>query len=186
MHILWDDVPLWDPRWCKQSGWLAHYMKNIIIKYKNSVRIIWCSHGRSRGGGAKVGARSPLKNKIKNSLYKGFLLHFLHGGCYFFLIIVGLFPCGWGFHVLMGAFLGHVLRMISCSKRTVCSIIDNKSGHWYWYFLLQYRSASLSINSASRAGACTDCEYIKCTIAIIIIVILVRSLFLVDIMCSFG
>ena len=51
---------------------------------------------------------------------------------------------------------------------------------------VQYRSASLSINPASRAGACTDCEYIECTIAIIIIVILVRSLFLVDIMCSFG
>ena len=32
----------------------------------------------------------------------------------------------------------------------------------------------------------SDCEYIECTIAIIIIVILVRSLFLVDIMCSFG
>ena len=48
---------------------------------------------------------------------------------------------------------------------------------------IQYRSASLSINPASRAGACTDCEYIECTIAIIIIVILVRSLFLVDIMC---
>ena len=46
--------------------------------------------------------------------------------------------------------------------------------------VLQYRSASLSINPASRAGACTDCEYIECTIAIIIIVILVRSLFLVD------
>ena len=40
-------------------------------------------------------------------------------------------------------------------------------------------SASLSINPASRAGACTDCEYTECTIAIIIIVILVRSLFLV-------
>ena len=51
---------------------------------------------------------------------------------------------------------------------------------------VQYRSASLSINPASRAGACTDCEYIECTIAIITIVILVRSLFLVDIMCSFG
>ena len=38
---------------------------------------------------------------------------------------------------------------------------------------VQYRSASLSINPASRAGACTDCEYIECTIAIIIIVILV-------------
>ena len=45
--------------------------------------------------------------------------------------------------------------------------------------ILQYRSASLSINPASRAGACTDCEYIECTIAMIIIVILVRSLFLV-------
>ena len=44
---------------------------------------------------------------------------------------------------------------------------------------IQYRSASLSINPAFRAGACTDCEYIECTIAIIIIVILVRSLFLV-------
>ena len=44
---------------------------------------------------------------------------------------------------------------------------------------LQYRSASLSINPAFRAGACPDCEYIECTIAIIIIVILVRSLFLV-------
>ena len=42
------------------------------------------------------------------------------------------------------------------------------------------------INQASRAGACTDCEYIECTIAIIIIVILVRSLFLVDTMCYFG
>ena len=42
---------------------------------------------------------------------------------------------------------------------------------------LQYRSASLSINPAFRAGACTDCEYIECTIAIIIIVILARSLF---------
>ena len=51
---------------------------------------------------------------------------------------------------------------------------------------VQYRSASLSINPASRAGACTDCEYIECTIAIIIIVILVPSLFLVEIMCSFG
>ena len=47
---------------------------------------------------------------------------------------------------------------------------------------LQHRSASLSI----RAGACTDCEYIECTIVIIIIVILVQSLFLVDIMCSSG
>ena len=45
--------------------------------------------------------------------------------------------------------------------------------------MLQYRSASLSINPASRAGECTDCEYIECTIAIIIIVISVRSLFLV-------
>ena len=54
------------------------------------------------------------------------------------------------------------------------------------YCLLQYRSALLSINPAFRAGACTDCEDIECTIAIIIIVILVRSLFLVDIMCSFG
>ena len=52
--------------------------------------------------------------------------------------------------------------------------------------VLQYCSASLSIDPAFRASACTDCEYIKCTIAIIIIVILVRSLFLVDIMCSFG
>ena len=51
---------------------------------------------------------------------------------------------------------------------------------------IQYRSASLSINPAFRAGACPDCEYIECTIAIIIIVILVRSLFLVDIMGSFG
>ena len=51
---------------------------------------------------------------------------------------------------------------------------------------IQYRSVSLSINPASRAGACTDCEYIKCTIAIIIIVILVRSLLLVDIRCYFG
>ena len=44
---------------------------------------------------------------------------------------------------------------------------------------LQYRPASLSIDSAFRASACTDCEYIECTIAIITIVILVRSLFLV-------
>ena len=51
---------------------------------------------------------------------------------------------------------------------------------------VQYRSASLSINPASRAGACTDCQYIECKLAIIIIVILLRSLFLVDIMCSFG
>ena len=43
---------------------------------------------------------------------------------------------------------------------------------------LQYHPAS-SIDSAFRASACTDCEYIECTIAIIIIVILVRSLFLV-------
>ena len=57
---------------------------------------------------------------------------------------------------------------------------------WHGRVQLQYRLASLSINPASRAGACTDCEYIECTIAIIIIVILVRSLFLVDIMCSFG
>ena len=53
-------------------------------------------------------------------------------------------------------------------------------------FLLQYRPASLSIDPAFRASACTDCEYIECTIAIIIIVILVRSLFLVDVLCSFG
>ena len=39
-------------------------------------------------------------------------------------------------------------------------------------YCIQYRSASLSINPASRAGACTDCEYIECTIAMIIIVIL--------------
>ena len=45
--------------------------------------------------------------------------------------------------------------------------------------MLQYRSASLSIDPAFRASACTDCEYIERTIAIIIIVILVRSLFLV-------
>ena len=45
--------------------------------------------------------------------------------------------------------------------------------------LIQYRLASLSINPASRASACTDCEYIGCTIAMIIIVILVRSLLLV-------
>ena len=51
---------------------------------------------------------------------------------------------------------------------------------------VQYRPASLSIDSAFRASACTDCEYIECTIEIIIIVILVRSLFLVDEMCSFG
>ena len=58
-----------------------------------------------------------------------------------------------------------------------------------YYFIdvdVQYRSASLSINTASRADACTDCEYIECTLAIINIVILVQSLFLVDIMCSFG
>ena len=36
------------------------------------------------------------------------------------------------------------------------------------------------------ARALADCEYIECTIAIIIIVILVRSLLLVDIMCSVG
>ena len=54
------------------------------------------------------------------------------------------------------------------------------------YFEVQYRPASLSIDPAFRASACTDCEYIECTIAIIIIVILVRSKFLVDIMCSFG
>ena len=55
-------------------------------------------------------------------------------------------------------------------------------------FDIQYRPASLSIDPAFRASACTNCEYIyiECTIAIIIIVILVRSLFLVDIMCSFG
>ena len=45
--------------------------------------------------------------------------------------------------------------------------------------VVQYSSASLSINPAFRAGACTDCEYIECTIAITIIVILVRSLYLV-------
>ena len=56
----------------------------------------------------------------------------------------------------------------------------------YSKITVQYRSASLSINPASTAGACTDCEYIECTIAIIIIVILARSLFLVDIMRSFG
>ena len=61
---------------------------------------------------------------------------------------------------------------------SLCDIANNND--------IQYRSASLSINPASRAGACTDCEYIECTTAIIIIVILVRSLFLVDIMCSFG
>ena len=43
----------------------------------------------------------------------------------------------------------------------------------------QYRPASLSIDPAFKARACTDCEYIECTTAIIIIVILVRSLFLV-------
>ena len=48
---------------------------------------------------------------------------------------------------------------------------------------VQYRSASLFINPASEAGACTDCEYIECTIAIIIIVILERSLFLVYKQC---
>ena len=42
---------------------------------------------------------------------------------------------------------------------------------------VQYRSASLSINPASRAGACTDCGYIECTIAMIIIVILVQHYF---------
>ena len=47
-----------------------------------------------------------------------------------------------------------------------------------------YSSASLSINPVFKASACTDCEYIECTIVILIIVILVRSLFLVDIMCS--
>ena len=44
---------------------------------------------------------------------------------------------------------------------------------------IQYRPASLSIDPAFRASACTDCEYIECTIAIIIIVILVRSSLLV-------
>ena len=44
---------------------------------------------------------------------------------------------------------------------------------------IQYRPAWLSIDPAFRASACTDCEYIERTLAIIIIVILVRSLFLV-------
>ena len=56
-----------------------------------------------------------------------------------------------------------------------------KFGTSYNSAYVQYRSAALYINLAFRAGACTDCEYIECTIAIIIIVILVRSLFLVDI-----
>ena len=35
------------------------------------------------------------------------------------------------------------------------------------YGRVQYRSASLSINPACEAGACTDCEYIECTITIV-------------------
>ena len=42
--------------------------------------------------------------------------------------------------------------------------IDGKTCIEIMLILLQYRSASLSINTASRAGACTDCEYIECTI----------------------
>ena len=44
---------------------------------------------------------------------------------------------------------------------------------------IQYRPSSLSIDPAFRASACTDCEYMECTMAIIIIVILVQSLVLV-------
>ena len=56
-------------------------------------------------------------------------------------------------------------------------LYDKKLQNQNQLSLVQYRSASLSINPASRAGACTDCEYIECTIEMIIIVILVRSLF---------
>ena len=61
------------------------------------------------------------------------------------------------------------------------SYVDQNIPNLSLYVLhkVQYHSASLSINLAFRAGACTDCEYIECTIAIIIIVILVRSLCLV-------
>ena len=31
----------------------------------------------------------------------------------------------------------------------------------YFTKIIQYRSASLSINPALRAGACTDCEYYR-------------------------
>ena len=46
----------------------------------------------------------------------------------------------------------------------VCNYLN---AYLYECVYLQYRSASLSINPACEAGACTDCEYIECTIAII-------------------
>ena len=56
--------------------------------------------------------------------------------------------------------------------------------------VIQYRSASLSINPAFRASACSDCEYIECTIAIIIIVIAQKVFFdhceLWNIYCVWG
>ena len=58
-------------------------------------------------------------------------------------------------------------------------LTDLDTFYYYDDLKLQYRPASLSIDPAFRASPCTDCEYIECTIAIIIIVILVRSLFLV-------
>ena len=87
--------------------------------------------------------------------------------------------------------LGKLREIISFLRSMVaflCKNLDykpqsiNHNFRFYIFHLmckLQYCSASLSINPASRAGACTDCEYIECTIAIIIIVILVQSLFLV-------
>ena len=57
---------------------------------------------------------------------------------------------------------------------------DFKSSDYTVMNFMMFRSIKV------KNSACTDCEYIEFTIAIIIIVILVRLLFLVDIMCYFG
>ena len=62
-------------------------------------------------------------------------------------------------------------------------IVSSILGHVY---SIQYRSASLSINPAFRARTCTDCEYIECTIAIIIIVSIISIIIISTIIIFSG
>ena len=101
-----------------------------------------------------------------------------HQGSHFGDYLTGANNCNFAFHLIDNT---TTLRIIKNTKSSTSKGHNGISSELLKLITadVQYRSASLSINPASRAGACTDCEYIECTIAIIIIVILVRSLFLV-------